>query len=377
MVQLEGACMGAWRENQEAAEILSRGATFPKASYRSYVLAALTVLLAVGAAVLLLRHKPQGSRAAEAEVVPASTTAPIIESRAATAAPAASSRGAVEAAQPEIIILPPMILGEKEPAPALVRRGDESCGGTAPALEQARRAEEAAASDPAALEKARMLYQQALDSGGLGDKEDAQCLARLTELTNKIVLDPKTPCSAPAAIFHQVEPGDAVEKIARKYKVNQGQIKRLNQLNDKLMVRYGQTLKILPGPVLLIVNRARLNATLYIDGVFIRRYPVGVGPADATPLGVFTIERKVTNPDWYIEGKRIPFGEPANILGSRWLAIATTDGTARAEGLGIHGTTKPETVPGRESKGCVRMLNKDVEELYDLMPQGGKVQISE
>ncbi|MGD0089021.1 MAG: L,D-transpeptidase family protein [Planctomycetota bacterium] len=362
--------MGSWKDDQKAAEILSGNIVYPRASYRLYALAALTLLTAVVAAVVLLRHNGSGKAAAAAQPAPASAEASAEEPRP-VATPAVNGNTTAAVPEPELIVLPPIVLGEQPGGGAV------SGGGAMTALAEARRIEAGAASDPAALEKARLLYQQALDSGSLEEKEQTQCLARLTELTNKVVLDPRSPCGAPAAVFHKVEPGDSVEKIARKYKVNQGQLKRLNQLNDKLVVRLGETLKVLPGPVLYRVNRARLHGTLYIDGVFIRRYAVAVGPDGATPPGLYTVERKVTNPDWYCEGKRIPFGDPANILGSRWMALATTDGTPRAEGLGIHGTTKPESVPGRESKGCVRMLNNDAEELYDFMPQGGKAEITD
>ena len=256
-----------------------------------------------------------------------------------------------------------------------VRGGANSWGAASAALEEARRAEQGAGGDLASLEKARALYQQALDSGKLELADEEKCLAHLTELTNKIILDPKTACTMPKAVFHKVEPGDGVERIAKKYKVNQGQLKVLNRLNDKMIVRQGQTLKMLPGDVLYKVNRTRLTGTLYIDGVFIRRYPVGIGPGDATPVGEFVVERKTTNPDWYYDGKRIAYGDPQNILGTRWMAFAGTD--THGAGLGIHGTSLPDSVPGRESKGCVRMHNPDVEELYDLMPQGGKVEIAD
>jgi hypothetical protein len=256
-----------------------------------------------------------------------------------------------------------------------VRVGVNSWGAASAAFELARRADQSAGEDLAAQEKARALYQQALDSGKLDQTEEAKCLARLTELTNKIVLDSKTACTAPKAVFHKVDQGDGVERIAKKYKVNQGQLKVLNKLNDKLIVRNGQTLKMLPGDVLYKVNRTKLTGTLYIDGVFIRRYPVGIGPGNATPVGEYVVERKTTNPDWYYDGKRIPFGDAQNILGTRWMAFAGTD--THGAGLGIHGTSLPDSVPGRESKGCVRMHNPDVEELYDLMPQGGKVEIAD
>ena len=258
---------------------------------------------------------------------------------------------------------------------AIVRGGAESWGGSVAALEEARRTEDKAGGEFTALERARALYQQALDTGKLDDQAEKQCLERLADLTNRLVLDPKVACTAPKAVLHKVEPGEVLERIAKKYKVNQGQVKRINRLNDKLTVRYGQVLKMLPGDVVYKVNRGRLTGTLYIDGVFVRRYPVGIGPGNATPRGSYTVEKKVVNPDWYYDGKRLPFGDPANILGSRWMGFAAGDNGGQGGGLGVHGTSLPESVPGRESKGCIRMLNKDVEELYDLMPQGGKVEI--
>ena len=257
-----------------------------------------------------------------------------------------------------------------------VRGGPDSWAAATASLEGARRAEEKAGGSVEALERARVMYQQAFESGKLDGEETTQCIARMTALANKLILDPKAACTSPKAVFHKVETGDSVEKIARKYKVNTGQIKRINKLNDKLIVRLGQNLKLVPGEVVYKVDRTRLTGTLYIDGVFIRQYPVGIGPGNATPVGSFTIENKVMNPDWWYDGKKVPFGDAANILGTRWMGFANTSDNGQSAGLGVHGTAIPESVPGRESKGCVRMHNADVEELYDLMPQGGKVEIA-
>ena len=256
-----------------------------------------------------------------------------------------------------------------------VRGGADSWGMATASFEQARRMEEDAKGELPKLERARALYQQAVDSGRLEDAAEAECLKHLIALTNQIVLDSRSPCTAPKAVFHKVEPGEGVEKIARSLKVNQGQIKRINKLNDKLIVRYGQLLKTLPGEVLYKVSRSKLTGTLYIDGVFIRRYPVGIGPGNATPVGTYIVDKKVINPDWWYDGKRVPFGDPLNILGTRWMGFSESTENGQGLGLGVHGTAHPESVPGRESKGCVRMHNSEVEEIYDFMPQGGKVQI--
>jgi lipoprotein-anchoring transpeptidase ErfK/SrfK len=374
--------MTAWKDEEKAAELLSGSPRFPASQWRVYAIGALTIFVTAAVAIGVLRLRAKGIAPASAEVA-VSEAAPAP----ATAAPTETQKPPPAVASSEIIVLPTVVIGEKpaqasaiasEGAGALVTAGAGSnCPTDAKTvLAEARRTEEGAGGDLAALEKARALYQQALDAGALAEKEEAECAARLTELANRILLDPKARCTAPAAVLHKVAPGDVVEKIARQYKVNQGQIKRINRLNDKLAIRVGQTLKMLPGEVVYKVSRTTLTGTLYIAGVFVRRYPVGIGPGNATPVGSYLVERKVVNPDWYYDGKRIPFGDAANILGTRWMAFSCED-NAQAAGLGIHGTSKPESVPGRESKGCVRMLNQDVEELYDLMPQGGRVYIAD
>jgi LysM repeat protein len=246
-------------------------------------------------------------------------------------------------------------------------------GNAAEMFEQAKKIEDSTKGTTEELERARALYQKALESGTLQAAQETHCLTRLNDLTTRLILDPKAHFPEGKAQFHKVEPGEVAERIARKYKVNIGQLKRINHLNDKLIVRVGQTLKLLPGEVLFRVDKEKLTGTLYIDGVYIKRYPIGIGPGNATPKGAYTVENKLIHPDWYYEGKKVPFGDPKNILGTRWMGMANTVYSANGAGLGVHGTSLPETVPGRESKGCVRLRNEDVEELYDFMPQGGKI----
>ncbi len=44
-------------------------------------------------------------------------------------------------------------------------------------------------------------------------------------------------------------------------------------------------------------------------------------------------------------------------------------------GIGIHGTDEPQSVGTLCSSGCIRMLNSDIEELYDFVPVGTRVEI--
>ena len=60
------------------------------------------------------------------------------------------------------------------------------------------------------------------------------------------------------------------------------------------------------------------------------------------------------------------------MLGTRWLGFAEK---GEYQSYGIHGTNDPNSIGRNVSNGCVRMLNKDVEEIFSMLQIGDKVQI--
>ena len=98
-----------------------------------------------------------------------------------------------------------------------------------------------------------------------------------------------------------------------------------------------------------------------------------------TPAGTFKIVDKISEPPWWPgDGQPpIPYGDKRNILGTRWLAIEATGDTPRVRGYGIHGTWDDSSIGKQSSAGCVRMRNKDVEEVFMMMPRGTPVKIVE
>jgi lipoprotein-anchoring transpeptidase ErfK/SrfK len=116
------------------------------------------------------------------------------------------------------------------------------------------------------------------------------------------------------------------------------------------------------------VDKSDNTLTLATDKEIIKVYKVGTGKEDVTPAGTFTIETKLIDPVWYKTGGAIPYGSPENILGSRWLGLNLPQ-------YGIHGGAKEDELGRQVSAGCVRMLNKDVEELFDIVPRGTEVVI--
>ena len=62
----------------------------------------------------------------------------------------------------------------------------------------------------------------------------------------------------------------------------------------------------------------------------------------------------------------------------RWIGFAPYVGqgsSRKRTGFGLHGTAYPESIPGMSSRGCVRMSDGGVIELYDLIRVGNRVEL--
>ncbi len=112
----------------------------------------------------------------------------------------------------------------------------------------------------------------------------------------------------------------------------------------------------------LVVDVTDLTATLYRDGERIFEAQVGVGqPENPTPTGEFYIRNKLTRYANAFYGP-VAFGTSAR-------SPTLTDWPAGGF-VGIHGTNRPELLPGRVSHGCIRLRNSDIIVLERLMPVG-------
>lgn len=99
----------------------------------------------------------------------------------------------------------------------------------------------------------------------------------------------------------------------------------------------------------------------------VRTYRVSVGlPGNDTPDGEFTIERAEWNPSWrpppgreWTRGREFTPPGPNNPMGRVKLFFAPL--------YYIHGTPDSASIGAPASRGCVRMLNRDVVELARLL----------
>lgn len=118
----------------------------------------------------------------------------------------------------------------------------------------------------------------------------------------------------------------------------------------------------------IIVSFPDHRLALIEDGRVVRVYRVAVGaPGSPSPTGRFTIVQRLTNPTYYAPGTIIPPG-PANPLGPRWIGL-------NLPGYGIHGTNQPGSIGRDASHGCIRMRNRDVQELFARVREGDVVEL--
>lgn len=134
-------------------------------------------------------------------------------------------------------------------------------------------------------------------------------------------------------------------------------------------------LSILAAPVFaekkIYINSASRLMYFYDGNVRVAMYHVGLGKVSTpTPAGYFKITEKAVNPSWidpYDPEYEVPSG-PNNPLGYRWMQFWGN--------YGIHGTNRPESIGGYVSNGCIRMIEHDVESLFDAVEVGTPVEIT-
>ena len=118
----------------------------------------------------------------------------------------------------------------------------------------------------------------------------------------------------------------------------------------------------------IVINKTNRTLTLYEGAKVINKYPVAQGKLPSyTPEGKFTIVNKAIDPAWGGAGiyKPVRGGVPENPLGPRWMGLSIKGGGS----YGIHGNNNPYSIGTNASLGCVRMINADVKELYELIPK--------
>ena len=204
----------------------------------------------------------------------------------------------------------------------------------------------------------------------LGDSHDVTARQGAAALLGEVNLElVGSPRPMQEKTEYTVQGGDSLARLAKKFNTTIELIQQGNNISGSL-IRIGDRLRIFSGDFKISIDKSDNVLDLYLNGQFFKRYAVGTGEHNQTPVGEFKIADRIRHPPWWRDGKLIPYGDPANELGTHWLSL-------NVKGYGIHGTWEPETIGKQSSAGCVRLLNENIEELYALVPVGTPVTITD
>ena len=121
-------------------------------------------------------------------------------------------------------------------------------------------------------------------------------------------------------LMHEVQSGDSLGKISKKYNTTMELIKKSNNLkNDN--IRVGQRLRIWKGQFSVFVDKSQ-NILILKDGnEVVKVYNVSTGLNNSSPVGTFKIVSRLVDPVWFKSGAVVPPQSPDNVLGTRWMGF--------------------------------------------------------
>ncbi|MFH1791274.1 MAG: L,D-transpeptidase family protein [Candidatus Omnitrophota bacterium] len=211
------------------------------------------------------------------------------------------------------------------------------------------------------LEKARNVYRQIMDQYPSYENV-GEVQKRFEDISMKLIF---SPFPTDYSFQYVIKANDTLGKIAREFNTTVELLKRSNGLKNDIIIP-GKTLKIPKGRFRILVDKSQNLLFLERDGEIIKTFTVSTGENNSTPVGTFKIEEKLASPLWYKIGAVVSPDSPDYELGTRWMGLSVS-------GYGIHGTRDEKTLGRQITKGCVRMMNRDVEDLFDIVPSGTEV----
>lgn len=166
---------------------------------------------------------------------------------------------------------------------------------------------------------------------------------------------------------YELQPGETLQHVADRYQIPWQLLAKINGIADPSQVRPGEKLKVVRGPFSAVVDLNQKLLTLWIEGRYAGSFPIDVGRDQVAPPGNFEVKDKVENPIYYGPDQVIGADDPANPLGERWISLG--------QQLGIHGSNDPQGPARADERGCIRLSDRDIQDVYDILSVGSKVVI--
>jgi hypothetical protein len=213
----------------------------------------------------------------------------------------------------------------------------------------------------------------------MGTRQRALIKGQLADLAQKWLFSNRVYPGDTLCEIYKVEPGDMLQDIGRRFKVPYKLLMDINSIRRAQDLQAGALIKIVNGPFHTSVKRSAFAMDLYLqDKTYVRSYAVGLGLSGRdTPTGLWIVRNddkgKMEKPEWTDPDTKRRYypGDFDYPLGPRWIGLRGIEGEAVGRtGFAIHGTNEPSTIGTNASRGCIRLLNDHVIEVYNMMYPG-------
>jgi hypothetical protein len=199
----------------------------------------------------------------------------------------------------------------------------------------------------------------------LADREKA--VAVLHRITDELFFEP---FFNEFSNNHVVQEGESFDSIARNHCIGINLLWDLNKIpRGSKNLHPGDNLKVPNAAPRMVIRKSDFTTSLYFGDNLVRQYIVAHGQNNNTPVGSTSVTSMVIDPEKQARGRNDPRAE----MKLRWIGWGTyANGRT---GFGFHGTQNPNNIPGMNSRGCIRMRDHDVVELYDIVREGNKIDV--
>ena len=219
---------------------------------------------------------------------------------------------------------------------------------------------------------ARAHFSEAVGNG-LSRKDDLAARTELRRLGKRTIFSSVVAKGDPFANYYVLAPGDTLSKVASAHDVTAALLARINNIADVNRIAAGRRIKTIRGPFHARVTKSTFTLDVFLGDTLVDHFKVGLGAEGATPTGRWKVNSKLKNPTYYSPRGQgiITAADPKNPLAERWIGLEGIAGDALGQmRYGIHGTIEPKSIGKNASLGCIRLHNKDVEVLFDLLIVG-------
>ena len=150
--------------------------------------------------------------------------------------------------------------------------------------------------------KAKEIYQKILSD--YSDFENIESVQKELEDLNIEIITSNV--ETPQTVIHDVQSGDTLGKLAKKYGTTIELIKMRNDLKSNV-IRIGQRLSIWTGSFNIFVDKSQNIFMLRNNDEIVKTYTVSTGKdVSVTPIGEFIIVNKLIDPVWFNKGVVLP-----------------------------------------------------------------------